>query len=261
LERPIMVRNVDGTNNIGEATTYQVEVNIYYKGHIERIRMDICDLEKTEIILGMPWLAVHNPEINWETGKVKMTRCLPLCSRVKVKEEDKKKRGKRVVTLEEERIVRWVIDDKEDWRREEKIEEDYRKIKEMVPKRFLRWKKVFGKVESEIMPTRKVWDYAIDLKETFKLQKGRIYLLSKNEREEVQNFVEDQLRKGYIRPSKSPQTSPVFFVGKKDRSKQMVMDYCSLNNQTVKNNYPLPLITELIDNIGSKKVFTKMDLR
>jgi len=55
--------------------------------------------------------------------------------------------------------------------------------------------------------------------------------------------------------------SPVFFVGKKNRSKQMVMDYCNLNNQTVKNNYLLPLIIELIDNIGSKKVFTKMNLR
>jgi len=111
------------------------------------------------------------------------------------------------------------------------------------------------------MPTRKVWDHAIDLKEMFKPQKGRIYPLSKNEREEIQNFVEDQLRKGYIRFSKSPQTSPVFFVGKKDRGKRMVMDYHNLNDQTVKNNYPLLLITELIDNMGSKKVFTKMDLR
>jgi len=120
---------------------------------------------------------------------------------------------------------------------------------------------VFGKVELERMLTRKVWDHAIDLKEMFKPWKRRIYPLFKNEREEVQNFIEDQLRKRYIRPSKSPQTSPVFFVGKKDRSKQMVMDYHNLNNQTVKNNYLLPLITELIDNIGSKKVFTKMDLR
>jgi len=141
------------------------------------------------------------------------------------------------------------------------MEEDYRKIKELVPRKFLKWRKVFGKVESERMLTRKVWDHAIDLKETFKPQKGKIYSLSKNEREEVQNFMEDQLRKGYIRPSKSPQTSPVFFVGKKDGSKQMVMDYCNLNNQTVKNNYPLLLITELIDNMDSKKVFTKMDLR
>jgi len=75
------------------------------------------------------------------------------------------------------------------------------------------------------MPTRKIWDYAIDLKETFKPWKGRIYLLFKMEREEVQKFIEDQLRKGYIRLSKSSQTLPVFFVGKKDRSKQMVMDY------------------------------------
>jgi len=72
--------------------------------------------------------------------------------------------------------------------------------------------------------------------------------------------VDNQLRKGYIRPSKSPQTSPVFFVSKKNRKKRMVMDYCSLNEQTVKNNYPLLLITDLINNMGSKKVFTKMDL-
>jgi len=131
----------------------------------------------------------------------------------------------------------------------------------MVPKKFLKWKKVFGKVESERIPMRKVWDYAIDLKEMFKPQKGRIYPLSKNEREEVQNFMEDQLRKEYIRLSKSPQTSPMFFVGKKDSSKRMVMDYHNLNDQTVKNNYLLPLIIELINNMGSKKVFTKMDLR
>jgi len=124
-----------------------------------------------------------------------------------------------------------------DWGREEEREEDHRKIEEMVPKKFLKWKKVFGKVESERMPTRKIWDHAIDLKEMFKPQKERIYPLSKNEREEVQNFVEDQLRKGYIRPSKLPQTSPVFFVGKKDGGKRMVMNYCNLNDQIVKNNY------------------------
>ena len=72
--------------------------------------------------------------------------------------------------------------------------------------------------------------------------------------------MDDQLKKRYIRPSKSPQTSPVFFVGKKDGKKRMVMDYYSLNKQTVKNNYSLPLTTDLIDNMGSKKVFTKIDL-
>jgi len=53
LERLIMVRNVNGTNNSGEAIIHQVEVNVYYKGHVERMRMDVCNLGKTKIILGM----------------------------------------------------------------------------------------------------------------------------------------------------------------------------------------------------------------
>ena len=171
------------------------------------MRMNVCDLGKTKVILGMPQLAAYNPEINQETGKVKITRCLPLYGG----RSPKKEKVKRAVTLEEEKIVKWTIDDKKDQEKEEEMEEDHRKIKEMVPKRFLKQKKVFGKVESERMLTRKTWDYAIDLKKTFKPQKERIYPLSKNKREEVQKFVEDQLRKGYIRPSKSPQTSLVFF--------------------------------------------------
>ena len=73
--------------------------------------------------------------------------------------------------------------------------------------------------------------------------------------------MKSQLKKGYIRPSKSPQTLPVLFVPKKDRKKRMVQDYCYVNKGTIKNSYPLPLISELIDSMGTKKVFTKMNLR
>jgi len=134
-------------------------------------------------------------------------------------------------------------------------------VEEMVPKRFHRWLKVFWKVESERMPVRKVWDHAIDLNDDFKPSKARVYPLSRNKGEEVQKFVDEHLKKGYIRPSKSPQTSPVFFVGKKDGGKRMVMDYRRLNKQTVKNNYLLPLITDLVDSMGNKRVFTKIYLR
>jgi len=101
LERPLLVRNVDGTNNSGGAIMHQVECNVFYKGHMERMRMDVCDLGKTEVILGMPWLAAHNPEINWETGEVKMTRCPPLCGG----RSQKREKVKRVATEEEEKIV------------------------------------------------------------------------------------------------------------------------------------------------------------
>ena len=167
LERPIAVRNVDRTNNSRGAIIYQVKVNVYYKGHIERIRIDICDLGKMEIILGMPQLIAHNPEINWKTREVKMMRYLPLCGGVKSKKKERKKKGKRIVTLEEEKIIRWTIDNKKNQGREEEIKEDHQKIEEMVPKRFLKWKRVFEKVELERMPTKKVWDHTIDLKKIF----------------------------------------------------------------------------------------------
>ena len=133
--------------------------------------------------------------------------------------------------------------------------------KKLVPERFHKWIKVFGKKQSERMPTRKLWDHAIDVKEGFMPQKGKVYPLSREEREEVRKFVKEQLRKGYIRLSKSPQTAPVFFVGKKDGKKRMVQDYWYLNKWMIKNNYPLPLISDVLENIGTKKLFTKMDLR
>jgi len=143
---------------------------------------------------------------------------------------------------------------------ERKIEADHRKVEEMVPKRFHKWLKVFGKVESKRMPVRKVWNHTIDLNDNFKTSKARVYPLFRNEKEEVQKFVDEHLKKGYIRPSKLPQMSLVFFVGKKDGGKHMVMDYKRLNKQMVKNNYPLPLITDLVNSMGNKRVFTKMDL-
>jgi len=210
MKNPLLVKNVDGTVNVGGAITHQVECNMFFKGHVERVRMDVCNLGKTEVILGMPWLAAHNPEIDWEKG-----------------EED----------------------------------EDEETLRKLVPKRFWRWKKVFGKKESERMPVQKTWDHVIELKEGFTPRKGKVYSLSREEREEVQAFVEDQLRKGYIQPSKSPQTSPVHFVAKKDGKRRMVQDYRHINQWTVKNGYPLPLIADILDGVGKRKVFTKLDLR
>jgi len=111
------------------------------------------------------------------------------------------------------------------------------------------------------MPTRKAWDHTIDIKEGFVPKKGKVYPLSRKERGEVREFIREQLRKRYIQLSKSPQMVPVFFVGKKDGKKQMVQDYRYLNKWTIKNNYPLPLISDILENVGTKRMFTKMDLR
>jgi len=160
MKNPLLVKNVNRTVNVGGAITHQVECNMFFKGYVERVRMDVCNLGKTEIILGMPWLAAHNPEIDWEKEKVKMTRCSPICG--KRKQEEKKKEVKKIEKDEDEETLR-----------------------KLVPKRFWKWKKVFGKKESERMPVQKAWDYTIELKEGFLPKKGKVYSLSREEREEV----------------------------------------------------------------------------
>ena len=128
-------------------------------------------------------------------------------------------------------------------------------------KEYHKFLKVFSKGKSECMPLRKPWDHAIDLKDMFQPKKGHIIPLSPMEQEEVPALIDDQLDKGYIWPSKSEQTSPVFFVPKKDGKKRMVQDYHYLNEHMVKNNYPLPLISQLVNKLKGAKLFTKMDLR
>ena len=101
--------------------------------------------------------------------------------------------------------------------------------KKLVLERFYKWIWVFGKKVSERVPIRKLWDHTIEMREGFLPRKEKVYLLSREERKEVHEFIMEQLRKGYIRPLKLPQMAPVFFVGKKDRKKRMVQDYKYLN--------------------------------
>jgi len=107
MKRPLLVKNVDGSENIEGAITHQVECNMFFKRHVERVQMDVCNLGKMEVILGMPWLAAHNPEINWEKGKVKMTRCLPICGRGK--REKVKKEVKKIEKNEDEKVLRKLV--------------------------------------------------------------------------------------------------------------------------------------------------------
>jgi len=75
LDQPIKVYNVDDTLNQGGSITEEITLMISHKGHKEKAVFEVCDLGKSAVILGHPWLWKHNPEINWQTGKVKMSRC------------------------------------------------------------------------------------------------------------------------------------------------------------------------------------------
>ena len=81
IEKPIYVRNIDGMFNKEGPIEYTVEVNIYYQKHRERTVIDVIGGQKWNIILGMLWLAYHNPEIDWRMGEVKMIRFLEKCGK------------------------------------------------------------------------------------------------------------------------------------------------------------------------------------
>ena len=107
LKKPLLVRNVDGIVNAGGAITHQVKYNMFFKGHIERARIDMCNLGKIELILGMPWLAAYNPEIDWEKGEVKMMHCPPICGRRK--QEGKKKKVRKTEKDEDKKALRELV--------------------------------------------------------------------------------------------------------------------------------------------------------
>jgi len=103
LDRLVMVRNIDGTNNSGGAIIHQMKVNIYYKSHVKRIRINMYNLQRTDIILDILWLQVYNHEINWEIKEIKITRCPPIYGRkivVKKNIERKKKVERRIKAIE-----------------------------------------------------------------------------------------------------------------------------------------------------------------
>ena len=93
------------------------------------------------------------------------------------------------------------------------------------------------------------------------LKDCKVYPLNVKEQEKLDKFLEEHLKSGWIRPSKSPCAAPFFFVKKKNGSLRPVQDYWWLNKATIKKKYPLPLIQELIDKVQEAKYFTKLNIR
>ena len=174
LERLINIRNVDRSFNKEEPIKNMVEVNIYYQGYRKRVEINVIRGQKWMVILEMLWLAHHNPEINWRSGEVKITKCLeeyekqwrPVQGKLgwkRQKEEEakekarkrkkeKKKKKKMGKMIEVKKVVeKWEIQDKE--KEAAKLKAEVRKL---VPKQFHRWIKVFSKKQLERMLIRKI---------------------------------------------------------------------------------------------------------
>ena len=130
-----------------------------------------------------------------------------------------------------------------------------------MPDHYHEFKDVFDKENFDELSPKRLWDHAIELLPGDHIVDCKMYNLTLDEQKELDAFLEENLKSGRIRPSKSPFASAFFFIKKKDGKLRPVQDYHKLNTITIKNQYPLPLISELIDKLKNAKYFTKLDIR
>ncbi|SJL17443.1 uncharacterized protein ARMOST_20993 [Armillaria ostoyae] len=255
----IPVYNADGSHNkAGEITAY-AELRLKIGNHSERIDLAITDLGSKEIFLGHNWLARHNPIINWATGTVIFARCHCAKNRFVLPDADpddewELEKGETILSIDfKEAIEIHAI---------HKANELAAKANEGKEKKTFEQMDLFTKENFDDLPVRKLWDHAIELIPNAKNTLDcKVYPLNPIEQKELDKFLDENLASGRIKPSKSPMASPFFFVKKKDGTLHPVQDYHKLNEMTIKNRYPLPLISELMDKLGSAKYFTKLNVR
>lgn len=298
LATPYEVRNADGTLNVAGRITHYVRAYIAIGGHKSTHWLFVTDLGGKDLMIGYTYLYKHNPSIDWRNGEWEFTRCPDTCAaearktkqRVDVAEsyelplepdlpwEDSldafgsESPDNPYINwvapsgpedhLQAAVIANLVTEHDEDEIFPEDEDEDTTNWKSHVPEWLHDYGDVFSKRKSERMPERKAYDHPIDFVENASLPKpAKLYPLSPNERNSLDLWIDEEMRKGYIRPSKSPVAAPFFFVKKHDGSLRPCMDYRALNSITVKNRYPIPRISDLIDSLSQASIFTKIDLR
>ena len=142
----------------------------------------------------------------------------------------------------------------------ENLKKDDLTDEQIVPPEYHKFLDIFNEKRASQFPDKRPWDHKIDMKPDFEPKSFKNYNLTLAEQIKLDNFLKENLEKGYIQKSESPMASPFFFVKKKDGKLQPCQDYRFLNEWTIKNAYPLPLILEIMDKLKGAKYFTKLDI-
>jgi hypothetical protein len=162
----------------------------------------------------MPWLRQANPRIDWQSKKMKYAGQPRFLYRL-------------AATLEGQEEIKTTL----------------------LPKEYQDLKDVFES-PSYALPEHALWDHEILLVDDAKLKHMPLYKLTEHESVELRKYIDTALEKEWIRPSSSPAAYPIMFVSKKGTKElRLCVDYRDLNSKTIKNRYPLPLISEMQDRL------------
>jgi hypothetical protein len=243
--QPIPIRSIDGKAiGSGSICHETVKLLVSIHGHEETIAFEVIDSPHYPVVLGLPWLKLHDPTITWGRSKIVFNskHCQTHCQ---------SKHGYSTAKLLATCLT--TTGNLESNPNNDKFSS--------LPAKYHEFKDVFSEEGANMLPPHRPYDCAIEIEEGKSPPFGRIYNLSEKELLALNNYLKDNLDKGFIRSSRSPAAAPIFFVKKKDGSLRPVVDYRGLNKVTIKNRYPLPLVPGLIDRLRRAKIFTKLDLR
>ena len=224
----------------------EVEIN----GYKETLEAAVTDLDRTDMFLGHDWLVKYNPEVNWKNGTIKFTRCPGNC----------------MMTYKD---IQFNSRQTKDTETKDNQEQDNGKIgkepdktnPEDLPKYIWPFTHLFNKKKFEKLPERHEWDHRINLtKEAPRELNAKAYAMTLKEEEALDQWLDKQFKAELIVESKSRYAAPCFYIPKKDGSLRLVQDYRKLNQVTIKDKTPLPLIGEVIDKLKEAKYFNKLDL-
>ncbi len=212
--------------------------------HSETISFYLIESSKEPLILGYPWLRLHNPQFSWASGTLLCwgfackDSCTPPASCVAGSKEI-------LAAVEEVSACSW----------------NNQLDLTSIPPEYYDLREVFSKKGATSLPPHRPYDCAIELLSGTLPPRSHLYSLSAPETKAMNEYIHEALRTGFIRPSTSPASAGFFFVSKKDGSLRPCIDYRGLNKITVKNRYPLPLMSSAFELLQKAKIFSKLDLR
>ncbi|KAJ1576003.1 hypothetical protein NDA11_005725 [Ustilago hordei] len=226
----------------------QVSIGTHNLGVVEASVADTADYD---LILGFTELRRLKPTIQWDMGQLEF----------KTQEQDRPPRRPPEAARAGDLTMRRPTLHGTDKGVEMEVEVDKVVTAADIPKPYQHLRDVFDEVEADKLPHHTEHDLHLELIEGGKPPQGPLYLKGPKEMSELRRYLDENLEKGFIRPSKSPAQSPVLFVPKKDGGLRLCVDYRGLNEITVKNRAPLPLIEEQLFLLRKARIYTKLDLR
>ena len=217
------------------------------------MRFLITDIGREDVLLGYPWLAAHKPRFSWKHGTIDEEN-LPVVLKT-IQPMDRRDVLAHYLSTEAKETIDNQLQG-ESYHGPPEIRTTavelvvvagQQKMKSPIPVEYRQFATLFSEEESRHFPPRRKCDHAITFKQGVPDSINcKVYPITQAEDAALDKFIDDQLKKGYIRPSQSPYTSPFFFIKKKDGTLHPVQDYRRINSWMVHNNYPLPLISDVV---------------